>query len=381
MNGANSSITGPTCVSAPAVAAVTTSRAVATINVVKVVVNDGGGTKKISDFPLFVNGSLVFSGVTNTFPAPAPAYTITETGNVGYTQTFSGDCDVNGKIGLTPGDNKFCIVTNNDIAAPIVPVVPPLIEVVKVASPLALPNGPGPVTYTYTLRNIGTVPVTDVTMVGDTCSPIRLISGDTNLDAKLDVNETWVHTCATKLTQTHTNTVVATGWANGISAVDVARATVAVGVPAVPPIIHLVKKPSVFTLPAGGGVVTYTYTLTNPGTASLSNVSVSDDKCTGLPTSAVGQPGDLNSNGTLESNEVWSFTCESNLTQTTTNIATAMGSANGLTARDIAIATVVVAIPGLPNTGFAPTGGMLFFIVGIIAVLLMLYIVRKKRSA
>ena len=83
---------------------------VATINVVKLVVNDSGGTKKVSDFPLFVNGSSVISGITNNFPAPAAAYSVTETGDTNYLRTFSGDCDVNGQLNLTPGENKFCIV-------------------------------------------------------------------------------------------------------------------------------------------------------------------------------------------------------------------------------------------------------------------------------
>lgn len=311
--------------------------------------------------------------MTNTFPAPAPAYTITETGDSNYARTFSGDCDVNGQLNLNPGDNKFCIVTNNDIGAPIVvPLVPPLIEVVKTASPLALPAGPGPVTYTYTTRNIGTVPMTNVSMVGDTCSPIVLSSGDTNGDSKLDVNETWIYHCSTTLSATHTNTVVATGWANGISAVDIASATVVVGAPIIPPLIHILKVPSVFTLPAPGGAVTYTYTVTNPGTAPLSNVSIADDKCTSLPGRVVGHPGDLNHNDLLESNETWSFTCKSNLTQTTINTGTVQGSANGLTARDFALATVVVATPKLPAAGIAPddknSAWRIVMFVGILAV-------------
>jgi hypothetical protein len=181
------------------------TRAAATINVVKVVINDNGGTKTIADFPLFVNATPVVSGVTNTFPAPALVYRVTETGDTNYTRAFSGDCGLNGGISLNPGDNKFCIVTNDDIGVPVVvPPVPPLIDVVKVPSPLALPNGPGSVTYTYTLKNIGTVPVTNITLVGDTCSPIIRVSGDTNGDQKLDLNETWVHTCSTTLTETPT---------------------------------------------------------------------------------------------------------------------------------------------------------------------------------
>ena len=332
-----------------------------TINVVKLVINDNGGTKKVSDFPLFVNGTSVVSGDTNSFAAPAGVYSITETSNANYKRTFSGDCDTNGQIGLIPGDNKFCIITNDDIGAPVlVPVVPPLMDMIKTANPLSLPAGPGSVEYTYTLHNTGTVPITDITIVGDTCKPIVLVSGDINNDKKLDVNEVWVNRCTTNLTKTHTNTAVAIGWANGISATDIASATVVVGAPIVPPLIHIRKVPSPLALPIGGGKVTYSYTVTNPGTVPLSNVFVTDDKCTGLPGRVVGHPGDLNKNNLLESNEAWSFTCLSNLTQSTTNIAMASGDANGLTAKDFAVATVIVAgfVPGLPNTGFAPLGGV-----------------------
>lgn len=345
----------------------------ATINVVKLVINDGGGTKTIADFPLFVNGTPVVSGVTNTFPAPASVYRVTETGDSNYVRTFSGDCGLNGGFNLNPGDNKFCIVTNDDIGAPIVVApVPPLIDVVKVPSPLALPNGAGLINYTYTLTNIGTVPVTNITMVGDTCSPIIRASGDTNGDQKLDLKEVWVHTCSTTLTKTHTNTVVTTGWANGISAADITSATVVVGLPVVPPLIHVTKVPSPLTLRAGGGNVIYSYLVTNPGAVALQNVTVSDDKCT----TTHGPFGDTNNNAMLDQNESWSYACMMNLTKTTTNTVAATGQANGLTARDVTLATVVVAtaVPGLPNTGFAPNGLALFvtvtfatFMLGFIA--------------
>ena len=354
-----------------------------TINVIKTVINDSGGTKTVNDFPLFVNGNPVISGVTNTFPAPSIAYAVTETGNANYTRTFSGGCDSSGNLTLVPGDNKVCIVTNNDIGVPA-PVVPPLIDVVKTANPLALPGGPGPVTYTYTLRNIGTVPVTNITMVGDTCSPIILASGDANSNSKLEVNETWVYRCTNTISTTHTNIVTTTGWANGISAIDVARATVIVGASVVPPLIHVEKVPSVFTLSAPGAV-TYRYVVNNPGTEALSNVSITDDKCTGLPGRVSDHPGDLNKNNLLESNESWVFSCKTNLTQTTTNIATASGSANGLTATDLAFATVVVASPKLPNTGLPPqstTPWGTVLLVGILGFIAIAFnITLKKRVA
>ena len=350
-----------------------------TITIVKTVINNNSGTKTVADFPLFVNGASVVSGVSNTFPAPAAAYTVTETPSAGYTQTFSGACNADGRLTLNPGDLKICVITNDDIGPPTA-VVPPLIDVVKVPSPLALPAGSGPVTYTYTLKNIGTVPVTDITMVGDTCSPIVLASGDTNADKKLQVNETWVYRCSTTLSATHTNVVTTTGWANGISAVDIASATVVVGTSAVPPLIHVTKVPSPLTLPAGGGTVTYTEKISNPGTVALSDVSISDDKCS--PVTYVS--GDTNANKKLEATETWTYTCRANLTRSTTNTVTVSGDANGLTARDYAIATVLVAAPGLPNTGLPPfIADMPWWGITLLAVIVaaaLFYFARRKRT-
>jgi len=375
LNGAlttdNNTISGPTCATAPTTSS---TRYESTINVVKMVINDNGGTKTVADFPLFVNGKSVVSGVTNVFPAPALAYTVTETNSANYVRTFSGDCDVNGQISLSPGDNKVCIITNNDVGAPaITPVVPPLIDVVKVPSPLALPNGPGLVNYTYTLTNPGTVPVTDITMVGDTCSPILLYSGDMNGDAKLDVNETWVYRCATTLQETHTNTVVATGWANGLSATDIASATVVVGLPIVHPLIHVTKIPSPLTLLSKGGAVTYTEKITNPGTVALSNVNLTDDKCSPVKYLS----GDINNNSKLENTETWTYTCKTTLAKTTTNTAVASGEANGFTVRDFAIATVVVAsaVPKLPDTGISSQTGNSILAISILSGIIILTII------
>lgn len=379
LNGTATTISGPTCASSPAAAAGSGNSGQGTVNVVKVVINDNSGTKTVSDFPLFVNGILVGSGQTNNFPAPAGVYSVTEATSSGYTRSFSGDCDVNGQFDLNRGDNVFCIITNNDVGAPLIPVVPPLIDVVKVPSPLALPNGPGNVTYTYTVRNIGTVPMTDVTMVGDTCAPINLVSGDTNNDGKLDVNETWVYTCATQLSETHTNTVVATGWANGISAVDIASANVVVGQPIIPPLIHVTKVPSPLALAAGGGMVTYTDEVTNPGTVPLTNVRLTDNKCS--PVNYVS--GDTDGNLMLDPSETWTFTCQSRLTKTTVNTVIARGEANGLTIRDFAIATVVVAVPRLPNTGVDSNANILWEIsTGILlASTALFFVISRKKTA
>ncbi|MFZ2072660.1 MAG: hypothetical protein WAV10_03210, partial [Minisyncoccia bacterium] len=346
-------------------------------------VNDDSGSKLFSDFSLFVDGVGVTHGVVTT--TTIGAHTISETPDSGYSSVIGGDCAADGTITLALGEIKTCTITNNDIhdssggGSSYTPPVPPLIDVVKVPSPLALPAGPGAVTYTYTLRNIGTVPVTDITMVGDTCGPIVLNSGDTNLDSKLDVAETWVYKCSTTLSKTHTNTVTATGWADGISTTDIASATVIVGLSIVPPLIHVTKIPSPLALKSGSGMVTYTEKITNPGTVALSNVLLNDDKC--APMKYIS--GDTNRNSKLETTETWTYTCSARLTKTTTNTARASGEANGLIARDFAIATVVVSdvIPKLPKTGFASNVfGNYVVLVGILGFLTSLYFVQKKHT-
>ncbi len=91
------------------------------LTVTKIVTNDNGGTKQVSDFPLFVNGDSVTSGVQNTFNPNS--YVVSETGATGYTASFSaGDCDENGNVTLSYGDVKSCTITNNDVPGTLIVV-------------------------------------------------------------------------------------------------------------------------------------------------------------------------------------------------------------------------------------------------------------------
>ena len=86
------------------------------LTLVKVVVNDNGGTKAIEDFPLFIGDMQVVSGVASEVMANTQ-YTVSETNQTGYlASAWSGDCSVNGTITLLPGENKTCTITNDDIA-------------------------------------------------------------------------------------------------------------------------------------------------------------------------------------------------------------------------------------------------------------------------
>lgn len=115
----NDDIAPAVVIPAPAV-----TPATSTIKVVKIVINDNGGTKTVADFPLLVNGVSVSSGITNIFPSSV-LYTVSEINDPLYSRTYSLDCNQNGQIYLDVGSNKTCIITNNDIAT-IVPVIVPV---------------------------------------------------------------------------------------------------------------------------------------------------------------------------------------------------------------------------------------------------------------
>ncbi len=176
-------------------------------------------------------------------------------------------------------------------------------------------------------------------------------------------------------TTTTTTTVVTTPVTTTTTVTPIAASAVIAR-----PLINLVKNPSAFFLLAPGGMVTYTYIVTNPGTVALSNVSVFDNECS--PVSGISGPsGDVNNNGMLDVSETWTYSCQMNLTRTLTNTATAKGQANGLTAFAFALATVTVDSPSLPNTGFPPevnsTPWSLIIVAGVFAVL-SLYVTRKR---
>ena len=87
----------------------------ANVVVTKIVINDNGGTKQVSDFPLFVGTTTVASGATTTLAVGS--YKVSETYDSSlYAQTFSGDCDANGNITLAASTTRTCIITNNDIS-------------------------------------------------------------------------------------------------------------------------------------------------------------------------------------------------------------------------------------------------------------------------
>lgn len=92
------------------------------LTVYKKVINDDGGTKRISDFKLYVDGRYVKSGTANDYNVGR--HYISEKQLAGYKLTkVSGDCRISyGKIyvDLSLGDKATCTLHNDDIAPKLI---------------------------------------------------------------------------------------------------------------------------------------------------------------------------------------------------------------------------------------------------------------------
>lgn len=170
---------------------------------------------------------------------------------------FAANLDSDGDLDLAVANyasSKVSILLS-DVFVPSPSTIPPNIHVKSEASPGSLPDGPGPVTYTYTVTNSGQVTLTRVTISDNACSEVVFISGDTNNNNWLETHEEWVYRCTTALAKTTIHFSTARGEAHGLLASDVAVGEVFVGQAIVLPSTQL-TTPTPSSLPYGGSFVT-----------------------------------------------------------------------------------------------------------------------------
>lgn len=116
------------------------------------------------------------------------------------------------------------------------------IQLVKIASSTVVTRGET-VVYTYTVNNVGDVPLSQIVVVDDKCSPVTYVRGDTNGDTILALTESWIYTCSAVITQTTTNIAVVTGRdPAGNPVTDQDTATVIVNIYFIP-IVHVPPPP------------------------------------------------------------------------------------------------------------------------------------------
>ena len=208
-----------------------------------------------------------------------------------------------------------------------------------------------PVTYTYTVINIGDLALDEITVTDNVAPVPTYISGDTDTDGALEQEETWIYRSVANPIKTVTNTGTVTGTdPYGTTVSSSAQATVTV----IHPAIHLEKTASLEKI-YRGDPVTYIYTITNTGDIELSAIKLTDDKI--VP---VFSRGDTNNNGILELGETWTYTATNTPTHTVSNTAKVKGTDPlGLVVNSTDTATVVVTVrvkvdikPGSCPNGF-----------------------------
>jgi large repetitive protein len=195
-----------------------------------------------------------------------------------------------------------------------VDVIHPGINLVKTIDKPIIYSGEA-VKYTYQVKNIGDVNLTDITVTDNMGLIPTLVAGDDG-DKVLELSETWVYEAFSSLTSDTINIGNATGR-------DITNREVFDTDDASADIIHpgiglqkLVDKPIIYS----GEAVRYTYRVSNTGDVALANIRVTDN--TGLvPAYVSGDDGD----GMLELSEVWIFEGTASLTSDTTNIGNATG--------------------------------------------------------
>ncbi|AUC76246.1 Ig-like domain-containing protein [Olleya sp. Bg11-27] len=327
-----------------------------------------------------ITADLVLAGDTNTNGVIEPTETWIYTAN-NYTVT-QADVDA-GSITNTVTVDGIEILGNTDVTATDTYVIDQNNTEVTFCTPTnglnivksaAIANGEAclvlgsEVTYTFTVTNTGTVSINTVTitdaLLGGAITADLVLAGDTNTNGVIEPTETWIYT-ANNYTVTQadvdagmiTNTVTVDGieilgntdvTATDTYVIDQNNTEVTFCTPTA--IIDIIKT-GVFNNDNSNDctevdeTITYTFTVTNPGTLSLENIIITDPLLdnAATPVSVTYVSGDANNNNILESTETWIYTASYLVTQlnidATEVVNTATVTATAILNGEIATAT------------------------------------------
>ena len=203
------------------------------------------------------------------------------------------------------------------------------------------------ISYTFTVTNEGNVSLSDVIVTDPLIATITGPTGDTDGDGELDVTETWIYTGTYSITQEDIDAgeVINQATVKANDPMDNAVIDLSDESSVLendPTIIELCQNPAIAIVKTGifndenqndcsdvDETITYTFTVTNEGNVSLSNVTVTDP----MIATITGPTGDTDGDGELDVTEVWIYTGTYAITQgdidagQVTNQATAEGTA------------------------------------------------------
>lgn len=327
-------------------------------------------------------GSTISGDVGYTTP-PAVMPTINGTTHVADASYNQAGTDQNGalnSLNVQPCDFNFGSPTDLSLLPqPLVPGVYCITAATSIGTGGITLNGAG--TYIFRINGaLSTVANSNITLAGGAtaCNVFWTPTSATTLGA----NSSFVGTDIDAAGITVGSTVNWVGRALAFGGTDTTNSdTISVPScstpppstppPAAPvlaqPVIAITKIPTLLASNSTGGTVQFDYTVTNPGTVAMTNITVVDNKCPAVSFIS----GDTNVNNILEVSESWHYRCTMDISQTTTNVVTATGQANGFTATANASAIVnvnaapvvtppviatptPVVVPKLPKTGYAP---------------------------
>jgi len=280
---------------------------------------------------------------------------------VSYTVT-QADIDNGGVVnpGLTH-DNTVTAVTDQgatgSASASVAIVQNPHLALTKHAT---VPDGTADhagevISYTVSVANAGNMTLTNLVVTDPSVSDLAAVTsggfnvGDTDMDGKLDLTETWQYTASHTVTQAEMD--AGGSIANTASAHTLQNANSSGGASIAVeqhPGVTLMKSATVDggTANVAGEVISYAIAVANTGNVSLTSVAVSDPSVTDLAAAISGgfNTGDTNSDGKLSVGETWHYTASHTVMQTdidgngggdgtidnTASVTTAQGaSANG----------------------------------------------------
>src|SRR5690606_38888017 len=185
------------------------------------------------------------------------------------------------------------------------------------------------ISYTFTVTNEGNVSLSNISVTDPLIATISGPTGDTDGDGELDVTETWIYTATYVITQADidagevTNQATAEGTAPDATVVSDLSDDNSV-LEDDPTVIELCQDPAIAIVKTGilndenqngctdvDETISYTFTVTNEGNVSLSNISVTDP----LIATISGPTGDTDGDGELDVTETWIYTATYVITQ------------------------------------------------------------------
>ena len=190
------------------------------------------------------------------------------------------------------------------------------------------------IAYSFTVSNEGNVTLSEVAVTDPLAglSAITFIGGDTNNDGNLDIDEQWSYAATYAVTQADIDSGMVENQAtalaeapNGDEVSDLSGTTIENDEPTV---IELCQDASIALVKSGvfngegdcaavGDTITYTFEISNQGYVTIGDVIVSDPLFES-PNPIVNiefVDGDLNTNGLLEVDEVWTYTATYTINQ------------------------------------------------------------------